>query len=307
FHKLGLVVIDEQHRFGVAQRAKLQQKGESPHVLTMTATPIPRTLALTIHGDLDVSQIDELPPGRQAIQTTVLSAKERIDAYELMRREIVQGRQIYVVLPLVEESEKLDLKSAVEEHQRLATKVFPEFQVGLLHGRMNSAEKENIITQFRNNELQILVSTTVIEVGVDVPNATVMMIENAERFGLSQLHQLRGRVGRGSHRSYCLLLLASNSDQAMQRLRVLEQSQDGFFIAEMDLRLRGPGQVLGMKQSGLPDFALASLVDDQDVLEMARQASQRVIEIDENLERWPVLQQELERRYSKIMGGSILT
>lgn len=307
FHKLGLVVIDEQHRFGVAQRAKLQQKGESPHVLTMTATPIPRTLALTIHGDLDVSQIDELPPGRQAIQTTVLSAKERIDAYELMRREIVQGRQIYVVLPLVEESEKLDLKSAVEEHQRLATKVFPEFQVGLLHGRMNSAEKEEVITQFRNNELQILVSTTVIEVGVDVPNATVMMIENAERFGLSQLHQLRGRVGRGSHRSYCLLLLASNSDQAMQRLRVLEQSQDGFFIAEMDLRLRGPGQVLGMKQSGLPDFALASLVDDQDVLEMARQASQRVIEIDENLERWPVLQQELERRYVKIMGGSILT
>ncbi|HEY9665629.1 MAG TPA: ATP-dependent DNA helicase RecG, partial [Coleofasciculaceae cyanobacterium] len=196
FQRLGLVVIDEQHRFGVEQRARLQQKGQSPHVLTMTATPIPRTLALTLHGDLDVSQIDELPPGRQQIHTTVLSGKERNHAYDLIRREIAQGRQAYIVLPLIEESEKLDVRSAVEEHQRLSEDIFPEFQVGLLHGRMNSAQKDEALNAFRDNKTQIIVSTTVIEVGVDVPNATVMMIENAERFGLSQLHQLRGRVGR---------------------------------------------------------------------------------------------------------------
>ncbi|MGK7895797.1 MAG: ATP-dependent DNA helicase RecG, partial [Xenococcus sp. (in: cyanobacteria)] len=225
FHKLGLVVIDEQHRFGVQQRAKLQQKGESPHFLAMTATPIPRTLALTLHGDLDVSQIDELPPGRQPIQTTTLTGRQRKKAYDLIRREIVQGRQVYVVLPLVEESEKLDVKSAVEEHQKLAEKVFPEFKIGLLHGRMSSAEKEEAINTFRNNETQILVSTTVVEVGVDVPNATVMLIENAERFGLSQLHQLRGRVGRGVHKSYCLLMRGAGSTDAVERLNVLEQSQ----------------------------------------------------------------------------------
>ncbi|MBE9129100.1 ATP-dependent DNA helicase RecG, partial [Coleofasciculus sp. LEGE 07081] len=195
FNRLGLVVIDEQHRFGVQQRARLQQKGQSPHVLTMTATPIPRTLALTLHGDLDVSQIDELPPGRQTIHTSVLTGKQRNQAYDLIRREIAQGRQTYIVLPLIEESEKLDVRSAVEEHQRLSESIFPEFQVGLLHGRMNSAEKDEALNAFRDNQTQIIVSTTVIEVGVDVPNATVMMIENAERFGLSQLHQLRGRVG----------------------------------------------------------------------------------------------------------------
>src|SRR6478672_7297533 len=202
FQRLGLVVIDEQHRFGVHQRARLQQKGEQPHVLTMTATPIPRTLALTLHGDLEVSQIDEMPPGRQAIQTNVLSGQERTQAYDLIRREIAQGRQVYIVLPIIEESEKLDVRSAIEEHQRLSESIFPEFQVGLLHGRMTSAEKDEAINKFRDRETHILVSTTVVEVGVDVPNATVMMIENAERFGLSQLHQLRGRVGRGSHRSY---------------------------------------------------------------------------------------------------------
>ncbi|MGL4502732.1 MAG: ATP-dependent DNA helicase RecG, partial [Planktothrix sp.] len=201
FHRLGLVVIDEQHRFGVQQRARLQQKGESPHVLTMTATPIPRTLALTLHGDLDVSQIDELPPGRQPIQTTILTGKQRRDAYDLIQREVAKGRQVYVVLPLIEESEKLDVKSAVEEHQKLQSKIFPEFKIGLLHGRMSSAEKDQAITLFRDKETQILVSTTVVEVGVDVPNATVMLIENAERFGLSQVHQLRGRVGRGKDKS----------------------------------------------------------------------------------------------------------
>ncbi len=307
FQRLGLVVIDEQHRFGVQQRARLQQKGQSPHVLTMTATPIPRTLALTLHGDLDVSQIDELPPGRQQIQTNVLSGKQRNHAYDLIRREIAQGRQAYIVLPLIEESEKLDVRSAVEEHQRLSESIFPEFQVGLLHGRMNSAEKDEALNAFRDNQTQIIVSTTVIEVGVDVPNATVMMIENAERFGLSQLHQLRGRVGRGSEQSYCLLMSGSQTDTARQRLGVLEQSQDGFFISEMDMRFRGPGEVLGKRQSGLADFALASLVEDQDVLNLARDAAEKVILNDETLESLPLMKQELEYRYSKLMGGAILT
>ena len=306
FSRLGLVVIDEQHRFGVQQRARLQQKGNFPHVLTMTATPIPRTLALTLHGDLDVSQIDELPPGRQPIQTTMLSGRDRTHAYDLIRREVAQERQVYVVLPLVEESEKLDLKSAVDEHQHLQS-VFPEFQVGLLHGRMTSAEKDESITRFRDNLTQILVSTTVVEVGVDVPNATVMLIEHAERFGLSQLHQLRGRVGRGDSQSFCLLMNSSKAEAARQRLTVLEQSQDGFFISEMDMRFRGPGEVLGTRQSGLPDFALASLVEDQDVLNLAREAAERMIELDASLERWPVLQAELEYRYRRLMGGMILT
>ncbi len=312
FSNLGLVAIDEQHRFGVAQRAKLQQKGDNPHVLTLTATPIPRTLALTMHGDLDVSQIDELPPGRKAIQTTVLGAKERADAYDLIRREIAQGRQIYIVLPLVEESEKLDLRSAIEEHSRLQETIFPEFQIGLLHGRMSSADKDAAITAFREQATQIIVSTTVVEVGVDVPNATVMLIEHAERFGLSQLHQLRGRVGRGADQSFCLLMTSSKSEIAMQRLRVMEQSQDGFFISEMDMRFRGPGQVLGTRQSGLPDFALASLVEDQDVLELARTAATKVLESEtpsgeDGLSMWPLMEKELARRYQKLMGGAILT
>ncbi len=307
FQRLGLVVIDEQHRFGVGQRARLQQKGESPHVLTMTATPIPRTLALTLHGDLDVSQIDEMPPGRQAIQTTMLTGKERTQAYDLIRREIAQGRQAYIVLPLVEESEKLDVRSAVQEHQRLQESIFPQFQVGLLHGRMTSGQKDEAINKFRDNQTQVLVSTTVIEVGVDVPNATVMLIENAERFGLSQLHQLRGRVGRGGAKSYCLLMSGSKAETARQRLKVLEQSQDGFFISEMDMRFRGPGEVMGTRQSGLPDLTLASLVEDQEVLEIAREAAEKVIARDETLSRWPLLQAELEYRYQRLMGGAILT
>lgn len=307
FRRLGLAIIDEQHRFGVEQRARLQQKGDHPHVLTMTATPIPRTLALTLHGDLDVSQIDELPPGRKPIQTTVLKSGDRNHAYDLIRREIAQGRQAYIVLPLVDESEKLDLKSAIEEHQRLREMIFPQFQVGLLHGRMSSADKDEAIAQFRDRETQILVSTTVVEVGVDVPNASVMLIEHAERFGLSQLHQLRGRVGRGADQAFCLLMSSSKADTARQRLQVLEQSQDGFFIAEMDMRFRGPGQVLGTRQSGLPDFALASLVEDQAVLEVAREAAEQVIEQDATLDRWPLLQVELDYRYRKLMGGAILT
>ena len=310
FHKLGLIAIDEQHRFGVQQRARLQEKGimGAPHVLTMTATPIPRTLALTLHGDLDVSQIDELPPGRKAIETTVISGKERDQAITLIRREVAQGRQAYVVLPLVEESEKLDLKSAIEEYQRLQDVIFPELRVGLLHGRLTSAEKEKAINEFRDVKTQILVSTTVVEVGVDVPNATVMLIENAERFGLSQLHQLRGRVGRGAERSYCLLMTnAKASNDARQRLQVMSQSQDGFLIAEMDMRLRGPGQVLGTRQSGLPDFALASLVEDREILILARDAAEKTIEKAPTLDRWPMLQIELEERYQRLMGGAIMT
>jgi ATP-dependent DNA helicase RecG len=307
FQNLGLVVIDEQHRFGVQQRARLQQKGGHPHVLTMTATPIPRTLALTLHGDLDVSQIDELPPGRKVIQTTVLTSRDRPHAYDVIRCEVAQAHQAYIVLPLVEESEKLDLKSAIDEHKHLQENIFPELSVGLLHGRMSAADKEAAIAQFRDHHTQILVSTTVVEVGVDIPNATVMLIEHAERFGLSQLHQLRGRVGRGADQSFCLLMNSSKVDTARQRLKVLEQSQDGFFIAEMDLRFRGPGEVLGTRQSGLPDLVLASLVEDQAVLEIAREAAERAITKDPSLERWPLLKRELSDRYQRLMGGTILT
>ncbi|MBR8831821.1 MAG: ATP-dependent DNA helicase RecG [Chroococcopsis gigantea SAG 12.99] len=307
FRKLGLVVIDEQHRFGVQQRAKLLSKGQSPHVLTMTATPIPRTLALTLHGDLDVSQIDELPPGRQPIQTKALTGKQRVEAYDLIRREVAQGRQAYVIFPVIEESEKLDVRAAVEEYEKLSSNIFPNFQIGLLHGRMSSAEKESALKLFRDNETQIIVSTTVIEVGVDVPNATVMLIENAERFGLSQLHQLRGRVGRGSHQSYCLLLSGSNTVNAKQRLNVLEQSQDGFFISEMDMRFRGPGEVLGMRQSGLPDFALASLVEDQEVLELARDGAEKIMLDDPSLTSLPGLKKALDAKYDRMLGSDILT
>ena len=306
FHRLGLVVIDEQHRFGVQQRATLLAKGESPHVLSMTATPIPRTLALTLHGDLDVSQIDELPPGRQPIETRCKAGKDRSKVYDLIRREVAQGRQAYIIFPLVEESEKLDVKAAVEEYQRLSEAIFPEFQIGLLHGRMSSVDKDAALTAFRDNETHIIVSTTVIEVGVDVPNATVMVIENAERFGLSQLHQLRGRIGRGQHKSFCFLMSSSKSNDAKQRLGVLEQSQDGFIISEMDMRFRGPGAVLGTRQSGLPDFALANLVEDQEVLTLARDAAEKIILADPDLINLPGLRQELAIRYQKLLGGNIL-
>ena len=307
FNHLGLVVIDEQHRFGVQQRAALQAKGEHPDVLSMTATPIPRTLTLALHGDLDVSQIDELPPGRKPIRTIASRPSDRAQIYALIEREIAQGRQVYVVLPLVEESEKIDLKSAIEEHQRLQEKVFPKFRVGLLHGRMSSVEKEEVIQAFRHQDLDILVSTTVVEVGVDVPNASVMVIEHAERFGLSQLHQLRGRVGRGADQSYCILMSQSKAETSQQRLKVLEQSNDGFLIAEMDLQFRGPGEVMGTRQSGLPDFALASLLEDQDILDLARGAAEKVIEADPELERFPQLQEQLQHRHARLAGGAIFT
>ncbi len=306
FQRLGLVIIDEQHRFGVEQRATLQHKGDHPDVLSMTATPIPRTLTLSIHGDLDVSQIDELPPGRKPVHTIACGPGDRTHIYNLIEREVAQGRQVYVVLPLIEESEKIDLRSAIEEHQRLQEKVFPKFRVGLLHGRMTSAEKEAVIQSFRERELDLLVSTTVVEVGVDVPNASVMLIEHAERFGLSQLHQLRGRVGRGADQAYCILMTQSRSETSRQRLKVLEQSNDGFVIAEMDLRFRGPGEVMGTRQSGLPDFALASLIEDQEVLEIARLAAEKVIEVDPTFDRHPELLAVLNQRQAQLSGGSLL-
>ena len=293
FQRLGLVVVDEQHRFGVRQRNRLLGKGLQPHLLTMTATPIPRTLALSIHGDLDVSQIDELPPGRTPIRTTLLRGSQREQAHRLIRERVALGQRAYVVLPLVEESEKLDLRSAVETHRQLRDEVFPDLMVGLLHGRLSGEEKQRVIVAFAEGGCQVLVCTTVVEVGVDVPEASVMVIDHAERFGLAQLHQLRGRVGRGAAASDCLLIHDSGNTAARQRLEVLARSTDGFEIAEMDLRLRGPGQVLGTRQSGLPDFALASLSEDGEVLELSREVAHGILARDPELERHPGLRHAL--------------
>ena len=301
FDRLGLVVVDEQHRFGVRQRNRLLAKGLQPHLLTMTATPIPRTLALSVHGDLDVSQIDGLPPGRQPIRTLLLKGSQRQRAYGLIREQVALGQRAYVVLPLVEESEKLDLRSAVEVYHQLKEEVFTELRVGLLHGRLNSADKQAAIAAFAAGDTQVLVSTTVVEVGVDVPEASVMLIDHAERFGLAQLHQLRGRVGRGAAASHCLLINDSSNVLARQRLELLVRSSDGFEIAEMDLRLRGPGQVLGTRQSGLPDLALASLTDDGEVLERARAVAQEITQADPNLQAHPGLAQALAEQRRRQM------
>lgn len=271
FHKLGLVVIDEQHRFGVLQRAALRERGFNPDVLVMTATPIPRSLAMTVYGDLDVSVIDELPPGRTPIKTVVCGEDQRAGVYKGVEREIRAGRQAYVVYPLVEESEKMDLKDATRMYEHLRDRVFPQFSIGLLHGKMKSAEKEDAMRRFVAGEIQILVATTVVEVGVDVPNSSVMVIEHAERFGLSQLHQLRGRVGRGAEQSFCVLL-ASHKQTAVarERLGIMEETNDGFRIAEKDLEIRGPGEVMGTRQSGVPTFRIGNLVRDIQILEAAR-------------------------------------
>jgi ATP-dependent DNA helicase RecG len=274
FQRLGLAIVDEQHRFGVEQRQALLEKGADkgtpPDVLVMTATPIPRTLALTIYGDLDVSVIDELPPGRKPIVTSHVTEDKVEQVYSFLKKQIALGRQAYVVYPVIEESETLAMKAAQKMHQHLSQLVFPDLEVGLLHGRMPAADKEAAMDRFQRGLTKILVSTTVIEVGVDVPNASVMVIEQAERFGLAQMHQFRGRVGRGAEQSYCILVTAKMSELARERIRTLVESGDGFYIAEMDMKLRGPGEFFGTRQSGLPALQIGSIVRDADVLEVAR-------------------------------------
>lgn len=304
FKQLGLVIVDEQHRFGVEQRVTLKEKGISPHFLLMTATPIPRSLAMTLYGDLDISVIDELPLGRQSILTRVTHEAKRNLIWEFLEKQVNQGRQAYVVYPLVEESEKIDLKNATEEFEKLKAK-FPQFSFGLLHGKMKSVEKDQTMQEFREGRIQVLVATTVIEVGVDVPNANIMIIEHAERFGLSQLHQLRGRVGRGEYKSYCILVLGSAvSDEARRRVEIMERSGDGFKIAEADLELRGPGEFLGTRQSGLLGFKIADLVRDFGTLEKARAAAVKLIEIDPDLKKpeHQKLQRQLKLKQSNLWG-----
>jgi ATP-dependent DNA helicase RecG len=288
FQKLGVCVVDEQHRFGVMQRAALQKKGQDnlrPDVLVMTATPIPRTMALTVYGDLDVSVLDELPPGRQPIKTTHMRPAQREKAYQFVLNEVKKGRQAYVVCPLVEESEKLaQLKAATALAERLRAEELHDVRVGLLHGQMNVIERDEEMELFRAGMRDVLVSTTVIEVGVDVPNATIMLVEDAERFGLSQLHQLRGRVGRGEHASTCILLGDPKTDEGRARLRVLTKTQNGFEIAESDLQLRGPGEFYGTRQSGLPDFRLANIIRDVDTIALAREAAIELVKSDPHLE-----------------------
>ncbi len=281
---LKLAVIDEQHRFGVEQRSALREKGLHPHMLVMTATPIPRTLALTLYGDLDLSIIDEMPPGRQPIQTRWLTPRERERAYSFINSQVDKGRQAFIICPLVEESEKTEAKSAIEEHKRLATQVFPKLKLGLLHGRMKADEKDKVMKAFRDEHTNILVSTSVVEVGIDVPNSTVMLVEGANRFGLAQLHQFRGRVGRGEHKSYCLLLADKVTPEAEQRLKAVERTIDGFELAEQDLKMRGPGEFFGTRQSGLPDLKLVKLTDTK-LLELARKEAQLIYEKDSKLEQ----------------------
>lgn len=304
FKHLGLVIVDEQHRFGVEQRVTLKEKGISPHFLLMTATPIPRSLAMTLYGDLDISVIDELPLGRQPILTRVTQEAKRPLIWEFLEKQVNQGRQAYVVYPLVEESEKIDLKNASEEFEKLKAR-FPQFCFGLLHGKMKSVEKDQLMQEFREGRIQVLVATTVIEVGVDVSNANVMVIEHSERFGLSQLHQLRGRVGRGEYKSYCILVLGSDvSVDSRRRVEIMERSGDGFKIAEADLELRGPGEFLGTRQSGLLGFKIADLVRDLGTLEKARTAAVKLIEIDPRLEKpeHQKLQRQLKLRQSNLWG-----
>ena len=300
FSRLGFVVIDEQHRFGVLQRATLREKGYHPDVLVMTATPIPRTLALTLYGDLDVSVIDEMPADRKPIKTAIRLEHQKEKVFQFVRDEVAQGRQVYIVFPLIEESEKVDLKAATTEFEHLQSDVFPDLKLGLLHGRMKSEEKEDVMLKFKERDIQVLVSTTVIEVGIDIPNATIMIIENAERFGLSQLHQLRGRVGRGADQSYCVLVanygwfdtqrrgkemgeVKKEKQDAQTRLETMVATTDGFRIAEVDLKLRGPGEFFGIRQSGYPEFRIANLVEDGELITLARKEAFALVDSDPQL------------------------
>tara|TARA_Y100001968_G_scaffold327408_1_gene372413 strand:+ start:11656 stop:14124 length:2469 start_codon:yes stop_codon:yes gene_type:complete len=293
FNSLGLVVIDEQHRFGVSQRNRLLRKGDNTHLLSMTATPIPRTLALSIYGDLDVSKIDELPPGRIPVKTKIIKENNLSELFKIVEKEIKKGKQAYVILPLIEESEKLNLNSINNTYKYLSEEIFNQFQLGILHGKLNSEEKNNIIDLFIKNKINILVSTTVIEVGIDVPNASIMIIYNSERFGLSQLHQLRGRVGRDSYRSFCYLVTSENNESVNKRLEVMQSSNDGFYIAEKDLELRGPGQILGYKQSGIPDFILNNLPSHKLLIESARKEAMNILLNDPLLEKNIILKKVL--------------
>jgi ATP-dependent DNA helicase RecG len=321
FAQLGFVVIDEQHRFGVMQRATLREKGLNPDVLVMTATPIPRTLSLTVYGDLDVSVIDEMPANRKPIKTGVRLENQKERVYQFVREEIQRGRQSYIVFPLIEESEKVDLKAATAEFEHLGNRVFPEYSLGLLHGRMKSEDKDKIMEKFKSGEIQILVSTTVIEVGIDIPNATIMIVENAERFGLSQLHQLRGRVGRGADQSYCILIanyewfdehrrgketgeLKREKLNAQTRLETMVQTTDGFKIAEVDLKLRGPGEIFGIRQSGIPEFRIANLVEDGDIIASARKEAFLLVDGDPQLRSssHQILRKHFEERYKDALA-----
>ena len=300
FNKLGLVITDEQHRFGVRQRNKLSSKGYNPDILVMTATPIPRTLALILYGDLDISIIDELPPGRQSIETIAINKKKRDNIYNsLVRNEVKKGRQVYIVCPLVEESETIEAKSAIHLVEELKNQYFSDLKVGLLHGKMKSSEKDSIMKSFKNKELDILVSTTVIEVGINVPNATLMIIENAERFGLAQLHQLRGRVGRGSYKSYCILIYASKSDICKQRMSIMEESNDGFKISEKDLEIRGPGEFFGTRQHGIPELKVANIFKHMKILKLAQQEARYIIGNDFKLQSYEnkYLKREIINRF----------
>jgi len=306
FHDLGVAIVDEQHRFGVMQRAALREKGahaaHTPHLLVMTATPIPRTLALTLYGDLDISVVDEMPPGRQAIKTTWVGPDERTDAERFLRQQVEGGQQAFIICPLVEESESLDVKAATAEYERLRRQVYPDLRLELLHGRMSAKQKDEVMRRFRNGDADMLVSTAVIEVGIDVPNATVMMIEGADRFGLAQLHQFRGRVGRGAEQSYCLLLSEEPSEEARKRLELMEETNDGFKLAEADMQLRGPGQFFGTKQSGLPGLKVARLTDVK-LIEQTRAEAARMLDDDPGLTRPE--HHGLNQRVATLMGSII--
>jgi len=307
FQRLGLAIVDEQHRFGVLQRLGLVEKGVHPDVLVMTATPIPRTLAMTLYGDLDVSVIDQLPPGRKPIVTKHATADRLEQVYSFLKKQIDEGRQAYVVYPVIEESETQAMKAAQKMYEHLSREVFPTLSVGLMHGRLSAADKESAMQRFKDGQIQILVSTTVIEVGVDVPNASVMLIEQAERFGLAQLHQLRGRVGRGAAQSYCILVTEKLNDAARQRIRTLVESTDGFYISEMDLKLRGPGEFFGTRQSGLPSLRVANILRDGEILEIARREAVDFIArppSEENLLRAVAyIRDHWQRRYGLVTVG----
>lgn len=286
FRNLGAIVVDEQHRFGVRQRNILKKKSQNPQILTMTATPIPRTLALTVHGDLDLTIIDEMPKGRKPIKTSLVTSHRGV--YDFIKGEILKGRQAYIVYPLIDESETLSAKAATIEYEKLKEEVYPDLKIGLLHGKLKNDEKEKVMSDFKDGKYDILVSTTVVEVGVDVPNATVMLIENAERFGLSQLHQLRGRVGRSDKQSYCILYTATRTQETKERLNIMTQTNDGFVIAEKDLQLRGPGEFLGTRQSGLPDLIISDIVRDAKILEMARHEAIEFVK-NNDINKYPTL------------------